>query len=66
MHHIKSVKNVQVKVCTYVKWKGAFNRKSIPLCLNHHLAYYNGILTKDEIQKIVEYKGKKIFSKKWK
>ena len=64
MHHIISVKNVRVKARTYAQWEGAFNRKSIPLCSNHHLAYHNGTLTKEEIQKIAEYKGKKTFSKK--
>ena len=59
MHHIRYVKNVRVKAHTYAQWEGAFNRKLIPLCSNHHLAYHNGTLTKDEIQKIAEYKGKK-------
>ena len=58
MHHIRSAKNVRVKVRTYAQWEGAFNRKSIPLCSNHHSAYHNGTLTKNEIQKIAEYKGK--------
>jgi group II intron reverse transcriptase/maturase len=67
MHHIRYVKNVRMKVRTYAQWEGAFNRKSIPLCSNHHLAYHNGTLAKDEIQKIAEYRGKKIFfPKKWK
>lgn len=61
MHHIKPVKNVRVKARTYAQWEGAFNRKSIPLCSNYHLAYHNRTLTKDEIQKITEYKGKKKF-----
>jgi len=63
MHHIRSIKNVRVKVRTYAQWEGAFNRKSIPLCSNHHLAYHKGTLAKDEIQKIAKYKGKKIFPK---
>lgn len=53
---------MRVKACTYAQWEGTFNRKLIPLCLNYHLAFYNGTLTKYKIQKIAEYKGKKKFS----
>jgi len=63
IHHTRSIKNVRVKALTYAQWEGVFNRKSISLCSNHHLAYYNKTLTKDDTQKIVEYKSKKIFPK---
>lgn len=58
MHHLRSVKNVRIRTNTFAQWRGAFLRKSIPLCSAHHLAYHNGRLTKDEISIIAKYRGK--------
>ena len=58
MHHERSVKSVRVKTRTYSQWKGAFLRRSIPLCSNHRRAYHNGNLTKNEVNILVKYRGK--------
>ena len=57
MHHIRSVKNVRMKINTYQQWSGAFSRKSIPLCKPHHIQLHSGKLTREEAKKIAEYKG---------
>jgi hypothetical protein len=62
MHHLRSVKNIRVKTVTFSQWKGAFLRKSIPLCSGHHIVYHNGKLTKDEINILAKYKGKMVKS----
>jgi hypothetical protein len=53
-----------VKTRTYTQWVGAFRRKSIPLCKEHHHLLYAGKLTKDDVKKLSEYKGKILDSKK--
>lgn len=60
IHHIRTVKNVRVKTRTYAQWKGGFKRKSIPLCEEHHIQLHAGNLTKEEVGRLSEYKGKKI------
>jgi hypothetical protein len=59
IHHIRSVKNVRVKTRTYAQWVGGFERKSIPLCKEHHIMYHSGRLSREEIKKLSEYKDKK-------
>jgi len=58
IHHIRSVKDVRVKTRTYTQWVGAFRRKSIPLCKEHHHLLHAGKLTRDDINKLSKYKGK--------
>lgn len=58
MHHIKSVKNVRVRTRTYAQWIGAFHRKSIPLCKEHHNLLYAGKLSHEDATKLAKYKGK--------
>jgi retron-type reverse transcriptase len=58
MHHIKSVKSVRVKTRTYAQWIGAFQRKSIPLCKEHHILLHAGKLSHEETTKLTKYKGK--------
>ena len=59
IHHIKSVKNVRVKVRTYAQWIGGFQRKTIPLCKEHHQLYHAGKLSQNDIETLSIYKGKK-------
>ena len=59
IHHIRSVKNVRVKTRRYAQWVGGFERKTIPLCKGHHQMYHAGKLSRDEINKLSKYKGKK-------
>jgi len=59
IHHIKSVKNVRVKVRTYAQWIGGFQRKTIPLCKEHHQLYHSGKLSRNDIKTLSMYKGKK-------
>jgi hypothetical protein len=59
IHHIRTVKNVRVKTRTYAQWEGGFKRKSIPLCKEHHIQLHAGNLTKEEVGRLSEYKGKK-------
>ena len=58
MHHLKSVNSVRVKTRTYAQWTGAFQRKSIPLCKEHHMSLHAGKLSHAEITKLAKYKGK--------
>jgi hypothetical protein len=58
IHHIRSVKNVRVKTRTYVQWVEGFQRKSIPLCKGHHQLLHAGKLTRSEVKRLSEYKGK--------
>jgi group II intron reverse transcriptase/maturase len=58
MHHIKSVKNVRVKTRSYAQWIGAFHRKSIPLCKEHHNLLHAGKLSHEDATKLAKYKGK--------
>jgi hypothetical protein len=58
IHHVRSVKNIRIKSCTFAQWKGAFIRKSIPLCATHHSALHKAKLTLDEITILSKYKGK--------
>lgn len=59
IHHLRSVKNVRVKTHTYAQWVGGFKRKSIPLCKEHHMMYHSGRLSRVDLKKLAEYKGKK-------
>lgn len=59
IHHMRSVKEVRVKTRTYDQWVGSFNRKSIPLCKEHHNMLHAGKLTKVEVKKLSKYRGKK-------
>lgn len=58
MHHIKSVNSVRVKTRTYAQWIGAFHRKSIPLCKEHHKLLHAGKLSHEDATKLSKYKGK--------
>jgi group II intron reverse transcriptase/maturase len=58
IHHIRSVKDVRVKSRTYTQWVGAFRRKSIPLCKEHHYLLHAGKLTRGDVNKLSKYKGK--------
>ena len=49
---MKSVKEVRVKIRTYDQWVGSFNRKSMPLCEEHHNMLHAGKLTKEEVKKL--------------
>jgi len=59
IHHIKSVKNVRANTRTYAQWIGSFNRKSMPLCKEHHIMLHAGKLSKEDVRKLSLYKGKK-------
>lgn len=59
IHHIRSIKNVRVKTRTYAQWTGGFERKTIPLCKEHHIMYHSEKLSKGEIIKLSQYRGKK-------
>lgn len=63
IHHIRSVKDIRVKTRTYTQWVGAFRRKSIPLCKEHHHLLHAGKLTRDDINKLSKYKGKMLDKK---
>jgi hypothetical protein len=58
IHHVRSVKNVRVKTRTYAQWVGGFQRKSNPLCKRHHQLLHAGKLTRSEVKRLSEYKGK--------
>jgi len=58
IHHIRSVNDVRVKTRTYTQWVGAFRRKSIPLCKEHHYLLHAGKLTRDDVKRLSEYRGK--------
>lgn len=63
IHHLRSVKDVRGKFIapvgrTFQEWKGAFLRKSIPLCKVHHVATHNGNLSLAEFDILSKYKGK--------
>jgi hypothetical protein len=58
MHHVKSVNSVRVKTRTYAQWIGAFHRKSIPLCKEHHRLLHAGKLSQEDATKLSKYKGK--------
>lgn len=58
MHHIKSVNSVRVKTRTYAQWVGAYQRKSLPLCKEHHMLLHAGKLSHSETTKLAQYKGK--------
>lgn len=64
IYNLRSVKSVRVKTRTFGPWKGAFLRKSIPLCSGYRIAYYNGRLTNDKINTLSKYKGKMTQSSK--
>ena len=59
IHHIRSVKNVRVKTRTYTQWIRGFQRKTIPLCKEHHMMYHSGKLSRTDIVKLSVYRGKK-------
>jgi len=58
IHHMRTVKDVRVKTRTYTQWVGAFRRKSMPLCKEHHHLLHAGKLTRYDINRLSKYKGK--------
>jgi len=69
IHHIRSVKDVRGKYTapdgrTFQQFQGAFLRKSIPLCKEHHVALHAGKLSLAEFNKLAAYKGKMFYAKK--
>lgn len=65
IHHIRGVKDVRGKYMapdgrTYEQFKGAFLRKSIPLCRKHHMDYHAARLTAAEFARVAAYKGKMV------
>lgn len=59
IHHVKSVKSVRMKINTYQQWTGAYLRKSLPLCKDHHIQLHAGKLKSEDAEKLAKYKGKK-------
>lgn len=64
VHHLRSIKNVNVKTGTHAQWIGDFRRKSIPLCKKHYVLLHAGKLTSDDVKKLFVYKGKQKNRKK--
>jgi group II intron reverse transcriptase/maturase len=63
MHHLRQVRDVRGKHFapegrTFAQFRGAFLRKSIPLCRTHHVALHAGKLTYAEFNKLAAYRGK--------
>lgn len=54
IHHIRSVKDVQVKTRAYTQWVGAFRRESTLLCKEHHHLIHAGKLTMDDVKKKIK------------
>merc|ERR1712115_549555 len=52
MHHIKSVNSVRMKIRTHAQWTGAFHRKSIPSCKEHHILLHAGKLFHEDATKL--------------
>ena len=59
IHHMRSVKNVRIKVRSYSQWVRGFKRKTVPLCRVHHVKLHAGSLTYADAAKLAEYKGRK-------
>ena len=62
MHHVRKVDDVRGlmrsgKTISLAKWRGAINRKQIPICKFHHLLYHKGELTAADIRIIRNYKN---------
>jgi len=63
MHHIRSVKDVRYKIKSnstnlpYNTWKGAFQRKQIPLCKYHHDLLHNGQLNHADLLHLAKYRA---------
>eukprot|EP00245_Coleochaete_scutata_P009481 TRINITY_DN3129_c0_g3_i2.p1 TRINITY_DN3129_c0_g3~~TRINITY_DN3129_c0_g3_i2.p1 ORF type:complete len:622 (+),score=-69.83 TRINITY_DN3129_c0_g3_i2:204-1868(+) len=59
MHHVRSVKEIRARIrtgeVTYEKWIGAYKRKQIPLCVDHHQKYHKGELNREEMSTIANY-----------
>lgn len=59
MHRLRSVLNVRVKMAnqkaSFAQWKGAVQRKQIPLCKYHHESYHHGKLLNYELNQISRY-----------
>jgi group II intron reverse transcriptase/maturase len=69
IHHIRSVKDVRGKYTapdgrTFQQFRGAFLRKSIPLCKEHHVALHAGRLSLAEFDRLAAYRGKMYYAKK--
>jgi len=58
IHQMRTVKEVRVKTRTYTQWVGAFRRKSMFLCKEHHHLLHVGKLTRYDINRLSKYKGK--------
>jgi hypothetical protein len=60
MHHLRGVKNVRAKIKTglasYGEFVGAFQRKQIPLCTNHHRERHKGNLSREELTLLSQYR----------
>jgi hypothetical protein len=61
MHHLRSVKDVRVKFrnasLTFDEWKGAFERKQIPLCQYHHQLLHSGNLNHADVLHLAKYRA---------
>ena len=59
MHHVRAVKDIRARIrggkATYDEWAGAFKRKQIPLCGDHHRKYHAGELSREEMLTIANY-----------
>jgi len=59
MHHVRSVGKVRAKIqsskLSTSEWKGAYQRKQIPLCRYHHELYHQGSLTYADLNHISKY-----------
>ena len=60
MHHIRSIKDVRMKYrnenLTTGEFKGALLRKQIPLCSEHHRDLHKGTLSREQINRIKNYR----------
>lgn len=59
MHHVRSIRTLRdknSKLDFLTRQMQAINRKQIPLCQKHHVAYHNNTLTTQEIERINQKK----------
>lgn len=63
MHHLKKVADIRFKMrtgnSTYAMWKGAAQRKQIPLCSYHHQLLHAGKLNASDLRRIHDYTNTK-------
>ena len=56
IHHLRKVSDIRAKIrvgnSTYNQWKGAFQRKQIPLCNYHHQLLHNGELSPADFSRL--------------